>query len=110
MLLPRAAAGAPGYAFAHVCAAATASPRHTAGRRACDSPATLLAAAEPANAGSRTDAELRPTGEAAFAVAGPHLSAFDTDTSHDRVPSARRRVAGSALLLPASQHCLSPRL
>ena len=37
---------------------------------------------------------------AAFAVAGPHHSAFDTDTSHDRVPSARTtNIVWFALLM-----------
>jgi hypothetical protein len=66
------------------------------------SPAILRAAAKSGDGGSQTGAALRPARAATFGVAGPHSSTFDTRTSHDRVPSARRRVAGSALLLPAS--------
>src|ERR1022692_795044 len=94
--------GAPCCASAHACAAVPAFPLRTAGTRAYGLPASLRAAAGSADGGSRTGAELRPARAAAPAVAAPRPSAFDTDTSHDRVPSARRRVAGSALLLPAS--------
>src|ERR1700688_484377 len=76
-----AAAGAPYGASVHACAAVPVSPQHTAGTPAYDSPASLRAAAGSGDGGTRTGAELPPAREAAPAVAGPHTSAFDTDTS-----------------------------
>src|SRR5215813_8542546 len=69
---------------------------------ACGSPASLRAPAESADDGSRTGVSPRPTRANALVTFGLRISACDNDTSHDAVLSARRPVAGSALLPPAS--------
>src|SRR5579864_6326749 len=80
----------------------TTSPRPIVGRCVCDSLAILPVRAAPVNGGTRTDAALRPTPGAGFAVADLHSFAPHTDTSLDAVPSARRHVAGTAPFPPAS--------
>ena len=97
-----AAADAPCHASARACAATTASPPRTAGTRVCGLPATLRAPTRSADGGSRSGAWPPPTRAAVRVAAGPHSAAFDSDRSHDTAPSARRRVAGSDLLPPAS--------
>src|SRR5581483_1663389 len=89
-------------ASAPVCVSAPASPPRTSGTPTCGSVASLRVSTTPATAGSRTAAVLPPVRATAPAVADLLLAAFDTGTSLAALPSARRPVAGSAPLLPAS--------
>ena len=99
---PPVAVGAHPSVFAPAYAAGTVSPLRTVGTRAYGSPATLHAAATPADADSQIAAVPRPTLAAILATLHLRAAVIDSGTFHDKVLSARRRVAGSAPLPPAS--------